>query len=1353
MDPRAEQVLRQQRQLNRQANAFACGDEIDDVEIMQSQAIRDTVTELDDDMIHREVMKMYHSMDFLDLLDFVKGVFRGSSKGEFGTRPRKFETRRRTLFLDLLHLLMQSHLAQSKNHTAFCSNLVSLLQREIDTLDITSVPCLIENILLGIEQAYRDQEEIACVIPMPLPSVDLLPHLYGRMLCFASTTIPSHTQSTWEFDEESNWTGLKYVERSLDRLLRARWPLRLLTQMVHVLRDVAWTSEQHAAICTKFLAQLTIEMTPVDAETQPDFAVLPGLFHHLLVFVRDHSKDLKKSVLQSLVEHFDLLSVEATKPKHHRATSNVPQIVFGATELRAFQATILYQLDKLIAQDSTLGSVLLEMIMPFRLTLSWKSTHFALLLLLRTHTKFTTTVDKSCLEYYTQLIKTSSDGVNLLLDVLAAFERGQMETLLASAVSLGFSLFSSSNREVLQVGIKVISYAFRHHSCVRLDILEQIVHWCLSTSTMTETPANLPHIKLLGSLLHQSVMDLDAVFLDRLRDLLEYLPGFTVAIAHAILRTLAPVLRHKVHLRNALVLTLRKAMFRREETFRVIAIYGFSTILDCVLQATSGNAVKPMYLTQMNLPNSTSTRVASSQSLTQRAFVSQSQSMMEMDAMEFDAGHLPSVFRQFAGMFRRAMTCQKSVKAVLYIELKELVKRCPDLIPSVEELVWPALSSLIESNVAMTPALSLKPDEATPLLLDLMITCAPAKVEIVMERLLHVELQDYELDLQAIAADPTTRTTATGIANINRAKDLLILCDVILNYIWGKDDGMRSSRLSPDQLEKTLKLVRLRDNVLEYINPSAVTTSAQTTTGKKRGPKGKKNDTLKAKAKPVPASAPEKGKVVENPHCVIHPRNILMALETLFGQTNHTHHYALQRCILEITQGLIAEWTQLAKSSWLEVKPLLIFRMSVRTQKDYLSQLSVLLWAAADTGLSPTNEKTSLATLAYRILITVLDITPDLSKQLGTVEQMQKKIFAFLRESHEPEAELVLQMLIKHWYPQLPTRQNAWKWMEAICIGQTLQSLPLVTLLCRTLLTEPTYRSRISMALLLYLEESDEESNDRVRYACITPNTVVPVAGVFLDCFEKSCNAHEHTFKTVKSISEDQLDKLIDELTELCQIIAPLITVSFPHSPTTLRLFRMLLRLFKLHTLAIQAKVKNKVTEVSSSLKHFLDATSRELAPLVLNFVACHHEENKRKALKQPKKKMPAQEAKLIPDVIFQVEQFDVGIIKLSKRCKSTNFKRWCIRRQARDFRINQDKVQSLIGEQDSADEAHEASASEQEEEEEEDEAKVDTIDLQENNSEDENQDEEEDCPATARQDSDEEVQSRHIKRRRVLND
>ncbi|OQR84988.1 hypothetical protein ACHHYP_12464 [Achlya hypogyna] len=1338
MDPRAQRVLAQQRQLNRQADAHVWGDADDDLDMMDadilpSQAIRDTVTDLDDDTIQATVHQLYADMDFLDLLDFVKGLFRGSSKGDLGARPRKFEVRRRALFLTLLALLMQSHLAQTKSHIIFCTQLVDLLQREVDTLDVTSVPTLIEQVLLGIEQAYRDQEEAACVIPMPLPPVDLLPHLYGRMLCFANSTIPTHTPSTWDFSEEMEWTGAMYVDRSLDRLLQARWPLRLLPQMVHVLRDVAWTTDQHATITTKFLAQLTVEMTPVEATVQPDFALLPGLFYHLLLFVRDHSRDLKKTVLQCIVAHLDQLGIEASKPKHHRAPCGRP--AFGPTELRAFQATILYQLDKLVGQDAVLGAVLLEMLMPHRLTGSWTATHFALLLLLRTHTKFTPRIDKCCIEFFTQLAETTTDGVNLLLDVLEAFDRGQMESLLSSAVALGFALFESPAPKVLDVGIQVILYTFRHNDCVRLSVLDEVVHWCLATSSMAALPARLPHIKLLGALLHHCVVDLDAPFLDRLRDLLEYLPGLPVDVGRAVLRTLAPVLRHKLHLRNALVLTLRKAMFRREESSRAIAIYGFCAILDCVSQAATA---KPKYLTQMLLP--TSSRPLSSQSLTQRAFVSQSQSILDIDAMEFDAGHLPSVFRQFAGMFRRAMACQKAVRAILYTELKRLVKQSPELAASVNDLVWSALSSAIEANAALTPALHLKPDEATPLLLDLALTCAPEKVSIVLERLLHMELQDYEL--AAPVTDPAT---------VDRASDLLQLCDVVLNFVWGKDDGMRSSRLCPEQLESTLKLVQLRESVQDLLAPATATSATAAKGTKKRGPKPKADkDALKAKAKPV-----TKGHVVAMPLCLVHPRHLLMALQTLFGQTDRTHHFALQRCVLEFTHVLLREWTQLATRGWLEVRPPLVFRMSVRTQKEFLAQLATLLWAAADAGLSATAATRSLACLAYEALEMLLALAPELAEpQLGPVDAVQKKVFALLRQGHEAEADLVLKLAIAHWYPRLPTRQNAWKWMEAICIGQALQSLPLVTRLFETLLLEPAYRVRVSMALLMYLEESDDSSEDRVKYACLNPRTIVPIAGVFLDAFDKSCAANEHTLKTVKAMTEVQRDALLEALTELSRVIAPLITVSFPHSPTTLRLFRVLLRLFKLHTLAVAATVKSKVAQVSVALKRFLDATSRELAPLVLNFVACHHEENKRKALQDPKKKMPAQEAKLIPDVIFQVEQLDVGIIKLSKRCKGDSFKRWCIRRQARDFRINQDKVQSMMGGQEEAAADVASSDEEDEQEDEQVDAKAGVSDMQ---AESDN-DDDDDCPATARHDDDEEedddhVQSRHVKRRRVMED
>ncbi|KAF0708515.1 hypothetical protein AaE_013181, partial [Aphanomyces astaci] len=407
LDPLVQRVLSQQRQLNRQADMYDWNarreDIVDDDDMMPSQMIRETVEELDDDTIFDAMRSMYHSEALMDLLDLVKGTFRGSTRGlEIVNDPVRLEVRRRTLVLELLNIMMDSHVKQRKGHTVFCTQLVDILRREIDILDMPSLPLLIEHILHSIEQAYRNQEETATCVPIPLPTVELLPHLFGRMMYFAKVPLPSTIVSNWDFSDGDPWTGVYLLvphnhadvsSPALERLTTARWPQRLVCQLVDVFREMELTPAQHHRMCAKFLAQVDVEMTAAadDDTQQPDFAMLPGLLYHLQLFVQHTPPAVKRDVLQCWIQYMLRLATEANRVEAHRRL--FANLQFGAQELRAFQATMLYQLDKLVLQDESLGGLLLELLQPSK---GWTSVHVALMLLLHVHAKFAPAIDKLC---------------------------------------------------------------------------------------------------------------------------------------------------------------------------------------------------------------------------------------------------------------------------------------------------------------------------------------------------------------------------------------------------------------------------------------------------------------------------------------------------------------------------------------------------------------------------------------------------------------------------------------------------------------------------------------------------------------------------------------------------------------------------------------------------------------------------------------------------------------------------------------------------------------------------------------------------------------------------------------------
>ncbi|RHY31973.1 hypothetical protein DYB32_002989 [Aphanomyces invadans] len=782
------------------------------------------------------------------------------------------------------------------------------------------------------------------------------------------------------------------------------------------------------------------------------------------------------------------------------------------------------------------------------------------------------------------------------------------------------------------------------------------------------------------------MLDFDATLLERVRDLIEHIPSFPEAVATPLLTALGPLLRHKVHLRNALILTMRKAMFKRDAPSRTIAIVGLCAVLECAMHA---NNARPIYLTQH--PNSKSNHHAS------QVPISQSQSVVDMDNLDVEQGNVVSVFRQFSSLFRKALTCQRPVRETLYVHMKRMVKQCPGLCGIVMDLLVPHLQPCIEPNEALSPPLYLKEDDSIPLLLDAVLACDGNFAVSVMERMKHVEMEDFELDKTSIAVE--------GSPTHARAKDVVTLCEVALNHIWELETD--SPVLSLEQRMHGLKLIEVRHKVTLLIKAHQ---AAQQPSGSLKRSKGDKTSGDRT-GKPTALSNRTIGD--GSIYCV-HHRSLLIVLQSMVRQVDsNLNDPMVQQCILELTHRFMRQWLDQKSLTWLQAKKSsTMFRLSPRMQLEFLTELVALLWKASEEILAghavaqpptsvsmaaakkkrqATNSSAkaqvteSLQSVAYVVIGMIFDATaPQIDVLLramlidgdrvanqATAEslglELQKKVFGLIRNDQTVEAHLLFRLLTTHVFPtySVEMTERARKWMEAVCSSQSMVSyLPLVMLFVQSLLKLPANWLRFACAIRRFLCAEDGGDN---------PDDLQgqPNAEPTLACM------------TVKTMDEAVETTLYNQLTLVAECCAPLMSTSFPNHTITSRVIRTMVRLYKVSTAIVQRQLRSKYDKMHVYSRAFLDATSRHLTPLVLQFIACNHEENKRKAAvtprssKKPKKLHP--DAKLIPDLIYQVEQYDVVIIKLSKLCKNVNFTRWCVRRQARDFKLNPDKVSRII--------------------------------------------------------------------------
>nr|CCA24332.1 Fanconi anemia putative [Albugo laibachii Nc14] len=158
-------------------------------------------------------------------------------------------------------------------------------------------------------------------------------------------------------------------------------------------------------------------------------------------------------------------------------------------------------------------------------------------------------------------------------------------------------------------------------------------------------------------------------------------------------------------------------------------------------------------------------------------------------------------------------------------------------------------------------------------------------------------------------------------------------------------------------------------------------------------------------------------------------------------------------------------------------------------------------------------------------------------------------------------------------------------------------------------------------------------------------------------------------------------------------ILVPFVLVDFNTAAISFKTLRLCRRVLKLLTTFIQLRVRSKVSALPPIIQQLFCVTGAQFSPALLEFIACIYEEAKenrdvsdtKKGKKRsvqvlkPRRAVPLQ-ARLIPEVIFALEQFDTALIRLSRLCKGVDFSVWCRLRQSRDFHLNRDRIRACFG-------------------------------------------------------------------------
>lgn len=364
-------------------------------------------------------------------------------------------------------------------------------------------------------------------------------------------------------------------------------------------------------------------------------------------------------------------------------------------------------------------------------------------------------------------------------------------------------------------GIRIVLGCFQHHISSREKIIDQVVNAIIVQDGGSKTA-----IKLLARIIKRHPLDINHALTERLQECLEYVTHMTPRNARLLFSSLSPLLKVRPNIKSFLILTLRKAMFRKDEESRMIAIIGFSFLL-CLSSTVFSRSST---LTQLYSQN---TSILLSQGVQGGSIESEIATQEHANAVVAE-----DLYRQFCGIFKRAFQLQTRVRLVLYAELDKVFHECPTLRPSILDLAFQHYSKYYDENESILPPLKVDSclarkrgfyEEPLAFLLHVLLICVgeikkenageidmddmlgdddiPAtqtagaqksfdaverNISILMERMKRCELADFEIDKSlSFAAE-----TAMGQSNQRLAKILLDVWEVCMNWTIVSSGGV-----------------------------------------------------------------------------------------------------------------------------------------------------------------------------------------------------------------------------------------------------------------------------------------------------------------------------------------------------------------------------------------------------------------------------------------------------------------------------------------------------------------------------------------------------------------------------------
>ncbi|KAI3505106.1 hypothetical protein L1887_27015 [Cichorium endivia] len=513
---------------------------------------------------------------------------------------------------------------------------LELFSPHLENIPIAELQLISDTIVSSISQIDRDPDEAQLL--------DLLPKCLH--IIFNSNEIDKPQDS---------------VDAVFDRILDCNWSRILLAKLVSIIHEFKFFGKGRGK---QFAQKVFDNMHCVELQD------LPSLVYQLLVLA---SKGFnKREIIEGIVMFF------GTKMRSKKASSNI---------IREVEGTVLLHVNFAVKQDPSLGQEIMGLVRSNLHAID----HFVVGLLLsiariRRYRENSMGTLKTALitvykdykfsrhckwlpdslkeEYLQNAILTEK----AVMRIVNESNHGR-EHIVPSIVQLGFMLLESmeemSYKELgntglmgsQELGIQMLKSLFEVHDMARNEIIEQCKFRILSL----KPEQSLTIIRLLGNLVQNYPYPM-LEYVSHLKELLDYFGFMHSKVASNLINILVPLIKFSHNLQDYIILVVRKAMFRQEDQIRLAAA---EAIIDLILAEK---------ISKKNMPcsyqESSSQASSSQQPQTPRGIVN-------------------DLFKELSSLLQRCLYQQAKVKEVVYQGLVKLVLVDPLISGEVFDFLWP----------------------------------------------------------------------------------------------------------------------------------------------------------------------------------------------------------------------------------------------------------------------------------------------------------------------------------------------------------------------------------------------------------------------------------------------------------------------------------------------------------------------------------------------------------------------------------------------------------------------------------------------------------------------------------------